>query len=85
MEYALYRISQAFFDSRTHDQTVHNDLNIMFDIFFQRNVLRQFIHISVYTDTDIAAFLRTFQKLCMCSLAAAHNRRQKLYPGSLGK
>ena len=80
MEHILHRIRQTFLNPRAYNQAVHNNFNIMFNIFLQFDVLRQFIHISVYAHTYVSAALCLFQKLCMSTLAAADYRRQKLNP-----
>ena len=85
MEHTLHRIRQPFLNSRTHNQAVHNNFNIVFNIFLQSDVLGQFIHISIYADTYISAALCMLQKLCMSAFAAAHYRSQKLDPCPLRK
>ena len=76
-------ICQTLFNSFFHNQTIHNNLNIVFDIFIQYNLFRKFIQAAIYTYPDIAAFLRLFQKFCMGSLSPPYHRSQKLNLRSL--
>src|SRR5699024_10359340 len=80
MKHTLHRISQPFLNARIHHTTVHNDLYIMFDIFIQRNFLRQLIHIAVHSHAHIAAALRTLEQLSMSALTPSYHRGEKLDP-----
>ena len=55
----------------------------MFDIFFQLDLFRQIILISVYDHTDIAAFFRLFKHFHMLALASSDNRCQQQDLGTL--
>ena len=83
MKNAFHGISQPLLDPRFYDKPVHDDLDIVLDIFIQGDLFGKFVHISIYTHTDITAFFCTVKQLCMRSLPAPHDRRQKLDPCAL--
>ena len=78
MQYILHRVCQTFLNARFYDQAVHDDLDIMFDILVQGDILRQLVHIPVDAHADVAAALRLFQQLRVGSLAPPHHRREEL-------
>ena len=83
MQDIFNRIRQTFLDSRLHNQTVHNNLDIMLDIFIQHDFLRQLIQVSVYAHTYVSALLCPFQNLLVSSFSPTHDRCQKLNLRSL--
>ena len=85
LQYSLNGIGKSFLYPRLYDQTVYNDLYIMFDILIQTDLLRKLIHISINLHTDVTASLGLLQKLGMGSLTSSHNRSQQLELRSLRK
>ena len=65
IQHSLNRIRKTFLNSRFHDKTVHNDLNVMFDILIQADILGKLIKISIDLNSYISASSGLIQKLCM--------------------
>ena len=76
--YRFNGIRHPLFNSFLHHQPIHNDLNIMLNILFQLDGLRQLMQVPIDADTNIAAALGLLQNLFMAAFPAAHNGRQKL-------
>src|SRR5699024_9961477 len=85
IQHGLNGIRQSLFDSRLYHKPVYNDLNIVFDIFFQTDLFCQLVHISIDTYPDIPALFRFIQKLGVSSLSASYHRCKKLDFGTLRK
>ena len=78
MQYILHGVCQTFLDARFYDQAVHDDLDIMFDILVQGDILGQLVHVPVDAHADVAAALCLFQQLRVGPFAASHNRSEEL-------
>ena len=78
IQYILDGIRQTFLNVRFDYKTVHNNGNVVFQVLIQRNLLGQLILAAVDHHADIAAAFCLFEHLFVSSLAAAHNRREKL-------
>ena len=85
IKYCLDGIRKSLLNSWFHDQTINHNLNIVFDILIQTDLLGEFVHISINLHTDIATSLRMFKKLGMSSLATSYYRSQQLNLCSLRK
>ena len=55
----------------------------MLDILVERDLLREFVHISVDHDADISALLCLLEDFLVTAFSAPHDRCQKLNPASL--
>ena len=82
-EGVLQRIRHAALSAGADDQTVNHDLYIVLDIFVQRNVLGDIIHISVDAQADVTGPPGPVDDLFMPALAPADDRSQQLDPGAL--
>ena len=81
----LHRVGQTLLNVRTDDQTVHNDLDVMLNIFFQFDLFVQFVQISIHTGADITRSLCVLEHLGVFALFAPDHRRHHLNTGSLRK
>ena len=75
LHHRLDGVRQTFLDPRLHNETVHNDLDIVLDILLQRDLLRQLVEISIDHHADIAAALCLFQNLLMTSFSSTDHWR----------
>ena len=78
LQCVFHGIGQSLFDSFLHNQTVHNNLYGMLNIFIQFNLFGELVQIAVNAHTDITAPLGPVKHLHMLSLSSAHNRRKYL-------
>ena len=78
IQHGFNGIGKALLYSRFYNKSIHNDLNVMFDILIQLDLLRKLIEISVDLHSHISASSGLVQKFDMSSLAAPHYRCKKL-------
>ena len=78
IQHGFNGIGKTLLYSRFHNKSIHNDLNVMFDILIQLDLLRKLIEISVDLHSHISASSGLIQKFNMGSLAAPHYRCKKL-------
>ena len=55
IQHGFNRIGKTLLYSRFHNKSIHNDLNVMFDILIQLDLLRKLIEISVNLHSHISA------------------------------
>ena len=72
------RIRQAASDFRCNHQAVHDDLDIVFVVFFQFDFFRQIIKIAVHAHAHKAGTPRRVQFFLMLAFPPADDRRHNL-------
>ena len=77
----LNRVGKTGTDIRADNKTVHNDFDIVLFILLRLDVLGEFVHYTVHTDTDKTAFLCALKLLLMLTLAATDYRGKNLNSG----
>ena len=72
------RVRQPLPDPILYHQTIHDDLDVVFFIFIQGDILGQLIQIAVHPHAHIAALPCLLKQLHVLALASPHHRRQQL-------
>ena len=70
-------------NARANRDSIHNNLDVMFDVFIQHDFFAQLILVAVHADAHIAAPLCLFEHLLVSALLASHHGRQNLHTGLL--
>ena len=79
LQYVFYGICQSLLNAVFHHQTIHDNLDVVLDVFVQCDLLGQLVHIAVHLRPHISAAPCLLKQLGMGSFAAAHDRCQQLY------
>ena len=58
------------------DNTIDDNIYIVFFTFFQCLYIFQKLHLTIYTDTDIALLAKVLKQILVCSLFPVYGRRQ---------
>ena len=82
-EGCLDGVGKTFLDTVPHHQAVHHNLNIVFNVFVQSDLLGKLIEIPVNAHAHVAALSGVVQHLHVLSLPPSHHRGQDLDPASL--
>ena len=82
---SFHAVGEALLDVRPDDEAVHDDLNVVLDVFFQLDLLVQLIEIAVYTGPDVAGALGGLKDLGVLALLAPDDGGQDLDAGALGQ
>ena len=78
----LHGIRQTGFNSFPKHQSVHDDLNIVFFVFLQRNGFGKVIQIAVHANTDVPPFFGIGKHFFVHTLLPSHNGSQDHEPRS---
>ena len=76
-------VCQSPLDAILNRNSVHDDFDIVLDIFLKLDVLGQIIQAAVNAHAHVTALLCAVKHFGMLALSAAHDRRQELKPGAL--
>ena len=81
----LHTVGKAAGNIVTDDKAIHHNVDVVLHILGEGDVLVQFIHLSIHTDTDIAATAGIGKDLGMLALAPTHHRCHHLDARTLGQ
>ena len=81
----LHRVGEAAGDVRLDHKAVHYDLDGMFDVFVQLDLLAEIINTAIHPYTDKAALAGILKNLLIFALSTADDGRQHLHTGTFGQ
>ncbi len=75
---SLHGVREAALNALFDHEAIHDEFNIVLDVFLQFDFLREVMDFSVHPNANKAGLMGLFQRLCECALFPPGNRCQNL-------